>query len=328
MRKILLSLLIFLSILSLACLKQEGKKEAAAQEEAGSQEKDEYALMRERMVSNQIARRGVSDKLVLSAMRKVPRHLFVPEELLFSIEMKFGDELDNKGGISQELRQEFEDNGHILSQNVSISVTKQGAVWFVTDKDSGKRYFVEKTGDKLGIYPEKMRRFAYEDRPLPIGEEQTISQPYIVALMTELLGLKGGEKVLEIGTGSGYQAAVLAEIAKEVYTIEIIESLANTAEERLQKMGYKNITVKWGDGYQGWEEHAPFDGVIVTAAPDHIPQPLVDQLKIGGRMVIPVGDYFQELKLLTKTEEGVKEKNVIPVRFVPMTGEAQEKEDE
>jgi protein-L-isoaspartate(D-aspartate) O-methyltransferase len=327
MRNILLTLLVFLSILSFACLKQEKKVEATAQEEAGSQEKDEYAFMRERMVSSQIVRRGVSDKLVLSAMRKVPRHLFVPEELLFSIGMKFGDELDSKGGISQELRQEFEDNGHLLSQDVSISVTKRGAVWLVND-DKGKRYFVERTGDKLGVYPEKMRRFAYEDRPLPIGEDQTISQPYIVALMTELLGLKGGEKVLEIGTGSGYQAAILAEIAKEVYTIEIIESLANTAEERLQKMGYKNITVKWGDGYQGWEEHAPFDGVIVTAAPDHIPQPLVDQLKIGGRMVIPVGDYFQELKLLTKTEEGVKEKSVLPVRFVPMTGEAQEKKDE
>ncbi|MGB9597475.1 MAG: protein-L-isoaspartate O-methyltransferase, partial [Candidatus Poribacteria bacterium] len=137
--------------------------------------------------------------------------------------------------------------------------------------------------------------------------------------------LKGGEKVLEIGTGSGYQAAILAEIVKEVYTIEIIKSLADSAEERLKRLGYKNITVKCGDGYQGWKEHAPFDGIIVTAAPDHIPQPLVDQLKVGGRMVIPVGLGIQELKLLTKTDNGTIEKSIIPVRFVPMTGEAQEK---
>lgn len=202
------------------------------------------------MVSEQIASRGVSDKLVLSAMRKVPRHEFVPDD---------------------------------------------------------------------------MKPYAYEDRPLPIGEDQTISQPYIVALMTELLALKGGEKVLEIGTGSGYQAAVLAEIAKDVYTIEIIQSLATSAEQRLRNMGYKNITVKWGDGYIGWTEHAPFDGIVVTAAPDHIPQPLIDQLKVGGRMVIPVGSLYQELKLITKTKDGIKEKSIIPVRFVPMTGEAQQK---
>jgi protein-L-isoaspartate(D-aspartate) O-methyltransferase len=170
-----------------------------------------------------------------------------------------------------------------------------------------------------------MKSYAYEDSPLPIGENQTISQPYIVALMTELLGLKGGEKVLEIGTGSGYQAAVLAEIAKEVYTIEIIKYLADSADERLHRLGYKNVTVKYGDGYQGWEEHAPFDGIIVTAAPDHIPQPLVDQLKIGGRMVIPVGDTFQELKLIVKKDKNITEKNIVPVRFVPMTGEAQQK---
>lgn len=172
---------------------------------------------------------------------------------------------------------------------------------------------------------EGLRDVAYTDGPLPIGEDQTISQPYIVALMTELLGLKGGEKVLEIGTGSGYQAAILAEIAKEVYTIEIICPLAETAKKRLKGMGYKNITVKCADGYQGWEEHAPFDGVIVTAAPDHIPQPLVDQLKIGGKLVIPVGDFFQELVVVTKTEKGIKEETNIPVRFVPMTGEAEKK---
>lgn len=173
--------------------------------------------------------------------------------------------------------------------------------------------------------PEDMRRYAYEDRPLPIGEDQTISQPYIVALMTELLGFRGGEKVLEIGTGSGYQAAVLAEVVAEVYTIEIVESLARTAEKRLAGLGYRNIAVRFGDGYKGWEEHAPFDGVIVTCAPDHIPQPLVDQLRLGGRMVIPVGDRYQELVLLVKTADGMEKKSVIPVRFVPMTGEAQQK---
>lgn len=171
--------------------------------------------------------------------------------------------------------------------------------------------------------PEGFRDQAYSDGPLPIGEGQTISQPYIVALMTELLGLKGGEKVLEIGTGSGYQAAILAEIAEEVYSIEIICSLAQSAERRLKEMGYQNITVRCADGYQGWAEHAPFDAVIVTAAPDHIPQPLIDQLKVGGKLVIPVGDVFQELMVVTKTETGSKQMNVIPVRFVPMTGEAE-----
>lgn len=173
--------------------------------------------------------------------------------------------------------------------------------------------------------PDSLKGNAYDDNPLPIGESQTISQPYIVALMTELLEPDKGNKVLEIGTGSGYQAAILAEIVDHVYTIEIIESLAKKAEERLDQMGYNNITVKYGDGYKGWKEYAPFDGIIVTAAPDHIPQPLIDQLKVDGRMVIPVGSTFQELKLITKKETGIVETDVIPVRFVPMTGEAQEK---
>lgn len=176
--------------------------------------------------------------------------------------------------------------------------------------------------------PEKYRPLAYGDYPLPIGEGQTISQPYIVALMTECLNLKGDEKVLEVGTGSGYQAAILSELAQEVYTIEILEPLAKRAEELLQKLGYRNVKVKCSDGYLGWEEYAPFDGIIVTCAPDHIPQPLIDQLAEGGRMVIPVGEtYFpQVLKLVEKREGKVIVQNVIPVRFVPMTGGEVEKQ--
>ncbi len=146
--------------------------------------------------------------------------------------------------------------------------------------------------------------------------------------MTEALGLKGGEKILEIGTGSGYQAAVLAEIVKDVYTIEIVPSLGRQAEALLNKLGYESIHVKIGDGYRGWPEHAQFDAIIVTAAPAHIPQPLIDQLKKGGRMIIPVGDFYQELILITKQSDGtVKKKSVLPVRFVPMTGEAQTKKE-
>lgn len=162
---------------------------------------------------------------------------------------------------------------------------------------------------------------AYEDRPLPIGQGQTISQPYIVALMTQLLKLKGNEKVLEIGTGSGYQAAVLAELAGEVYSIEIVELLGKTAEARLNEMGYNNAFVRIGDGYLGWPDKAPFDGIIVTCAPDKIPQPLIDQLAEGGRMVIPVGTYAQELVLVEKKGGKVTQKDVIPVVFVPMTGD-------
>lgn len=172
--------------------------------------------------------------------------------------------------------------------------------------------------------PEHLKERAYDDGALPIGEDQTISQPYIVAKMTELLDLKGNETVLEVGTGSGYQAAVLAKLVREVYTIEIVPSLARQAEERLKRMGYGNVSVRLGDGYRGWKEHAPFDAVIVTAAPDHIPPKLVEQLREGGRMVIPVGTVNQHLTLLIKEKDGVKEEQVIPVRFVPMTGEAQE----
>jgi len=163
---------------------------------------------------------------------------------------------------------------------------------------------------------------AYEDHPLPIAGNQTISQPYIVALMTELLDLQPGDRVLEIGTGSGYQSAVLSRLAREVYSIEIVPELARASSERLRQLGFTNVTVKEGDGYRGWPEHAPFDGIVVTAAPPRIPEPLLDQLAPGGRMVIPVGDFFQELKVFTKEKNGkVTEKDILPVRFVPMTGE-------
>ncbi|MFB0507557.1 MAG: protein-L-isoaspartate(D-aspartate) O-methyltransferase [Thermodesulfobacteriota bacterium] len=175
--------------------------------------------------------------------------------------------------------------------------------------------------DRHKFVPEEIRHQAYSDRPLPIGEGQTISQPYIVALMTELLELKKGDTVLEVGTGSGYQAAILAELADYVYTIEIIESLAVSAERLLRELGYGNIDVKTGDGYIGWKEFAPFDAIIVTAAPPHVPHPLLDQLKEGGRLVIPVGDYYQELKKITKVKGQIKSQNVTPVVFVPMTGE-------
>lgn len=172
--------------------------------------------------------------------------------------------------------------------------------------------------------PEDQKAYAYRDRPLPIGMGQTISQPYIVAYMTELLALDSQAKALEIGTGSGYQAAVLAEIIKQVYTIEIFEELGVLAQERFERLGYGNITAKVADGYYGWEEFAPFDGIVVTCAADHIPPPLVQQLKPGGRMVIPVGGVFQvqQLMLVSKDDAGeVTVKSMLPVRFVPLLGE-------
>lgn len=211
---------------------------------------DDYRSRRISMVEDQIVSRGVSDRAVLDAMRKVARHLFVPV-----------DEIEN----------------------------------------------------------------AYYDHPLPIGNDQTISQPYIVALMSELARPKPESKILEIGTGSGYQAAVLAEIVQSVYTIEIIEPLSKRSEQLLKKLGYKNIHCKIGDGYFGWKEHAPFDAIIVTAAPSKTPEPLLNQLKIGGRLIIPVGDIWQELLVITRTEKGFDKQSIIPVRFVPMTGEAEKK---
>jgi protein-L-isoaspartate(D-aspartate) O-methyltransferase len=209
----------------------------------------ERAAERDRMVREQIESRGVRDAATLAAMRKVPRHRFVPE-----------------------------------------AVAAQ----------------------------------AYADRPLPIGHEQTISQPYIVAFMTEGLGLRGGEKVLEVGTGSGYQAAVLAEIAREVYTIEIVAPLAERARADLARLGYANVRVRAGDGYKGWPEAAPFDAIIVTAAAPRLPEPLLEQLKDGGRLVIPVGEDDQQLMIVTRTGKTFSRENVLPVRFVPMTGEIRE----
>jgi len=173
--------------------------------------------------------------------------------------------------------------------------------------------------------PEDLRRKAYADYPLPIGEGQTISQPYVVALMTEALGLEGKERILEIGTGSGYQAAVLAEIVPEVYSIEIIPVLADRARATLKRTGYEAVRLKTGDGYEGWPEKAPFDAIIVTAAANHIPPPLIDQLAAGGRLVLPLGrtTHLQVLTLVTKGKDGLVVDQMGAVRFVPMVGDAQ-----
>ena len=213
------------------------------------EEQDEtYLADRERMVENQISRRGVEDPTVLAAMESVPRQLFVPEEF-----------------VSQ----------------------------------------------------------AYNDHPLPIGYGQTISQPYIVALMTEALDLKTGDRVLEVGTGSGYQAAVLAELNIEVYSIEIIPELALSAASRLEDLGYSNIQLLTADGYFGWEDQAPFDAIIVTAAPDHLPQPLIQQLAEGGRMIIPIGPIgaVQTLWLFKHNQGELEALNLGGVKFVPLTGD-------
>ncbi len=209
-----------------------------------------FRAQRIKMVRQQIERRGVTDERVLDAMRKVPRHKFIPENL-----------------------------------------------W----------------------------NYAYYDEPLPIGEDQTISQPYIVAYMTEKLELKKTDKVLEIGTGSGYQAAVLAEIVDSVFTIEIVEPLARRAEKKLKQLKYDNVFCKTGDGYAGWPEHAPFDAIILTAAPPVIPEPLTEQLAAGGRMILPLGQASQDLVLVRKTKDGITTKELLAVRFVPMTGEVLKK---
>ena len=172
--------------------------------------------------------------------------------------------------------------------------------------------------------PAAQRPHAYEDRPLAIGHGQTISQPYIVGFMTEALGLRGGETVLEVGTGSGYQAAVLAEIAARVHTIEIVAPLAEEASRLLKHLGYANVEVRAGDGYQGWPEAAPFDAIMVTAAAPRVPEPLKQQLKDGGRLILPVGDEWQELVVITRRGDRFEEKRVLPVRFVPMTGKVRQ----
>ncbi len=173
------------------------------------------------------------------------------------------------------------------------------------------------------LVPEDVRDAAYRNHPLPIGYGQTISQPYIVAIMTDLVEAGPGDRVLEVGTGSGYQAAVLAEVADEVYTLEIIPELARRAHRDLQRLGYTNVTARQGDGYFGWPEHAPYDAIVVTAGATHVPPPLIEQLKPGGRLIIPVGSRFltQQLLLLTKAADGsVTTRQVLPVRFVPLTG--------
>jgi protein-L-isoaspartate(D-aspartate) O-methyltransferase len=173
--------------------------------------------------------------------------------------------------------------------------------------------------------PEKMRRHAYDDSPLPIGHDQTISQPYIVGLMTQLARPHKSAIALDVGTGSGYQAAVLALLCKKVYSIEIVEPLAESARQRLESLGYENVTVRCGDGYRGWPNQAPFDLIIVAAAPEHVPPALVEQLKPGGRLVIPVGKHFQNLVLIEKQADGsIRQQNVAPVSFVPMTGQARD----
>lgn len=188
----------------------------------------------------------------------------------------------------------------------------------ITDKNVLKAM---QTVPRHHFVAKRYRLEAYDDHPLPISSGQTISQPYIVAIMTELIQIDSSSKVLEIGTGSGYQAAVLGEISDSVYSIEIITELAERAGKLLDSLGYKSVQVRAGDGYKGWPEVEPFDAIIVTAAAPEIPQPLVDQLKIGGRMVIPVGEGHQDLILITKNETGIVKKSIIPVRFVPMTGE-------
>ena len=206
---------------------------------------DDYANLREKMVDEQIRKRGVKDKRVLEVMRKVPRHLFV-------------------------------------------------------DPDS--------------------MNAAYEDNAMPIQCDQTISQPYIVALMTELLELNTASKVLEIGTGCGYQTAVLAEMVAEVYTVEILPDLAESASKRFKEFGYRNIHQRYGNGYYGWEKYAPYDRIIVTAAPKKLPNRLIKQLAEDGLMILPIGDYHQDLVRIHRTEHGIECKNVSGVRFVPMTG--------
>ena len=237
-------------LLALLACRSEPTQRKAQPVEVRRDAGDHYKALRDKLVDEAIAGRDIKDPRVIAALRKVPRHEFVPPE---------------------------------------------------------------------------MKARAYEDRPLAIGFEQTISQPFIVAAMSEAARVEPGHKVLEIGTGSGYQAAVLAEMGVDVYSIEIVEPLAKQTHELLARLGYDKLHLRIGDGYAGWPEAAPFDAIIVTAAPPAVPQPLVEQLKVGGRMVIPVGKEpeDQELRVITKTASGATSETMYPVRFVPMTGRAQ-----
>ncbi|HUO86149.1 MAG TPA: protein-L-isoaspartate(D-aspartate) O-methyltransferase [Thermoanaerobaculia bacterium] len=234
------------SALVAACAAGSAASDPGAGGESG------LAAVRQRMVEQQIAARGVTDERVLAAMREVPRHLFVPPALA---------------------------------------------------------------------------RRAYRDEPLPIGHGQTISQPYVVALMSALADLEGDERVLEIGTGSGYHAVVMARLAAHVFTIEIVPELAERARRTLAELAVDNVSVRAGDGYRGWPEEAPFDAIVLTAAPAQIPQPLLDQLADGGRLVAPVGEGVQQLTVVTRTGDDFSRRLVVPVRFVPMTGEAQGRDE-
>lgn len=233
---------------ALGCPPDPTTQSPAASAQNAATVTDSFAAERNAMVDQQIRAREITDPAVLTAMRKVPRHRFVPA---------------------------------------------------------------------------RVRHLSYDDHPLPIGYEQTISQPYIVAYMTEAADISPRDKVLEIGTGSGYQAAILGEVAREVYTIEIVPELAASASKTLAELGYTNVHAKAGNGYLGWPEQAPFDAILVTAAPDQVPQALVDQLALGGRMVVPVGEFDQNMMIIEKTRNGVITRQTIPVRFVPMTGKPQ-----
>ena len=222
----------------------------------------------------------------------------------------------------------------VYADDVDYSVARAAMVesvyYYATlTRDTGEEALNEDVMQSLSLVerhefvPASQQAFAYENRPLPIGHGQTISQPYIVALMTDLIEPDRDFVVLEIGTGSGYQAAILAKLVTHVYSMEIIESLADEATARLASLGYDNVTTKLGDGYYGWEEHAPYDAIVVTAAASHVPPPLVQQLKTGGRMIIPVGGRFmtQQLLLLEKTDDDeVITRQIAAVRFVPLTG--------
>lgn len=241
--------------------------------------------------------------------------MFLPIFLLMSCSQNMRDQDGNEKNGSNPGRFEHNEDTVWWKKETKSMVYYQIFSRGVRDKNVIRA--MENTPRHLFV-PKNLIGEAYDDGPLPIGEGQTISQPFIVAIMTELLNLKGNEKVLEIGTGSGYQAAVLSQLVDTCYTIELLKNLADSASARLQQLGYGNVVVKCGDGYQGWEEHAPFDCIIVTAAPEEIPPKLIEQLKVGGRMVVPVGKYYQDLVLITKTEKGLTKKDIIPVRFVPM----------